>query len=227
MCTFTNRENQQRHSYLKVSLSSKAFKALSTARSSAHQSHQTHENMIHACSNYSQDSWSAFKFIIKSHLEQTGGSQSRGGGEGGGVKRQAAPVCVWHDREIKGSPKNDAAGASLKAGEKRAVNKATGPAELCQWLRGGGCDSRAQVNHAHTQTLCALDLSQTHTFAAGHNCECIVGTQSLKLSQKMYWSCSCSGHIKNFFFNSTIIFLFFFCLFVHTIYRVNIKQHTH
>lgn len=69
---------------------------------------------------------------------------------------------------------NDAVGASERltvSWKSRPVNKATRPAELCQWLRGGGCDSKPQVNHAHIHThtcthagLCSLSSSVSSLF---------------------------------------------------------------
>lgn len=102
--------------------------------------------MIHVCSNYTDDSWTTFKFIIKSHFQAAVGSMA---------KRQRPHVPSQQTWKGQGSLVNDAVGASERltvSWKSRPVNKATRPAELCQWLRGGGCDSKPQVNHAHIHT---------------------------------------------------------------------------
>lgn len=76
------------------------------------------------------------------------------------------------DEWAKEAPANDAQAVSERltvCRENRPVNKATRPAELCQWLRGGGCDSRPQVNHTHTYTHFSLSSSVwTHMHSVTH-----------------------------------------------------------
>ena len=110
------------------------------------------DNVIHACCNYADDSWTAFRFIIKSHFQPMLDPT---------LLRQPA-LCHLNGHERA----NDATGASERltvCWKNRPVNKATRPAELCQWLRGGGCDSKPQVNHAHTHTH-----THTHTYIDTH-----------------------------------------------------------